>query len=369
MKVLFTLLAGGALLLGAGPVRAELANGIDAVVDDAVITYHEVNTLNEQAYDALLRQYRNDSSTLEKRIGEVRKDSLDLLVKRQLILHEFKTAGYSLPESVLNDLVDEQIKQDFGDRATLTKTLDARGMTLDKFRQQVKERFIVQQLRAKNVSSEIIISPHKIETYYQAHRDEYKVEDEIKLRVIVLKASDDTNAPPAEKLAEEILTKLKEGAAFSDMATLYSQGSQRAQGGAWPWYEQSQLTKGLADVAYPLSVGKFSGVFSRSLGDDYWIYLYENGEASIARHYAVDPASKKEKMLEEKKLGDSAAPASLPAPQEFYLMLVEDKHPAHFKPLSEVRDEIDKNLLLAERNRLEDQWIEKLRKKTFVAHF
>jgi parvulin-like peptidyl-prolyl isomerase len=369
MKVLLTALAAGSFFTAAWPGRAELANGIDAVVDDAVITYHEVNTLNEQAYDALLRQYRNDPTTLQKRLGEARNDSLDLLVKRQLILHEFKTAGYSLPDSVINDLVEERIKQDFGDRATLTKTLDARGMTLDKFRQQVRERFIVEQLRLKNVSSEIIISPHKIESYYQAHRDDFKVEDEIKLRVIVLKASDDTNAPPAEKLAEEILTKLKEGASFSEMATLYSQGSQRAQGGAWPWYEQSQLTKGLADVAYPLSVGKVSGVFSRSTGDDYWLYQYESGQATIGRHYSVDPTTKTEKLIEEKKLPDASALASLPPPQEFYLMLVEDKHPAHFKPLSEVREEIDKNLLLAERNRLEDQWIEKLRKKTFVRHF
>ena len=369
MKVLLSVLVAGSLFAGAWPVGAELANGVDAVVDDAVITYHEVNTLNEQAYDSLLRQYRNDPATLEKRMSEVRNDSLDILVKRQLILHEFKTAGYSLPDSVINDLVDERIKQDFGDRATLTKTLDARGMTLDKFRQQVKERFIVEQLRLKNVSSGIIISPHKIEAYYQAHRDDFKVEDEIKLRVIVLKASDDTNAPPAEKLAEEILAKLKEGASFAEMATLYSQGSQRGQGGAWPWYEQSQLTKGLADVAYPISVGKFSGVFSRSTGDDYWVYQYDDGQATIARHYVVDPTTKKEKMVEEKKLTDTSARASLPPPQEFYLMLVEDKHPAHFKPLNEVRDEIDKNLLLAERNRLEDQWIEKLRKKTFVRHF
>ncbi len=330
MKVLITLLAAGTLFVGAPALRAELANGIDAVVDDAVITYHEVNTLNEQAYQALVRAYRNEPATLEQRLGQVRNDSLDILVKRQLILHDFKASGYSLPESVINDLVDERIKQDFGDRATLTKTLDARGMTLDKFRQQVRERFIVEQLRAKNVSSALIISPHKIESYYQAHRDDYKVEDEIKLRVIVLKVSDDTNAPPAAKLAQEIHTKLVEGASFAEMATLYSQGSQRGQGGAWPWYEQSQLTKGLADMVYPLPVSKFTGVFSRTTGDDYWVYQYENGQPKLARHYGLDPQTKKETMLEERKLQDAAAMALLPSPQEFYLMLVEDKRPAHF---------------------------------------
>lgn len=369
MKVLLSLLAAGLLFAGARSVRAETANGIDAVVDDAVITYHEVNAMSEQTYEALVRQYRNDRDTLEKKLGQVREESLDTLVKRQLILHDFKTAGYNLPESVINDLVEERIKQDFGDRATLTKTLDARGMTLDKFRQQVRERFIVEQLRLKNISSEIIISPHKIENYYQAHRDEFKVEDEIKLRVIVLKASEDTNAPPAERMAEEIFIKLKEGASFAEMATTYSQGSQRAQGGAWPWYEQSQLTKGLADIAYPLPVGKFSSVFSRTAGDEYWVYQYDNGQPVLARHYGVDPETKKEKLLEERKLQDASALAILPTPREYYLMLVEDKRPAHFKTLSDVREEIDRNLLLAERNRLEDQWIEKLRKKTFVRRF
>ena len=369
MKVFITLLAAGSLFAGAPPLRAELANGIDAVVDDAVITYHEVNTLNEQAYQALVRQYRNEPATLDQRLGQVRNESLDILVKRQLILHDFKASGYSLPESVINDLVDERIKQDFGDRATLTKTLDARGMTLDKFRQQVRERFIVEQLRAKNVSSAIIISPHKIEAYYQAHRAEYKVEDEVKLRVIVLKVTEDTNAPPAAKLAVEIHAKLVEGASFAEMATLYSQGSQRTQGGAWPWYEQSQLTKGLGDMVSPLAVGKFTGVFSRTTGDDYWTYQYENGQPKVARHYGQDPQTKKETMLEERKLQDASAMAILPSPQEFYLMLVEDKRPAHFKALGEVRDEIDRSLLLAERNRLEDQYIEKLRKKTFVRRF
>src|SRR5512140_153259 len=118
MKVLFSLLGAGLLFAGARCVRAETANGIDAVVDDAVITYHEVNAMNEPTYEALVRRHRNDREALEKRLGQVREESLDTLVKRQLILHDFKTAGYHLPESVINDLVEERIKQDFGDRAT-----------------------------------------------------------------------------------------------------------------------------------------------------------------------------------------------------------------------------------------------------------
>jgi hypothetical protein len=50
-------------------------------------------------------------------------------------------------------------------------------------------------------------------------------------------------------------------------------------------------------------------------------------------------------------------------------MMVEDKRPAHLKPLGEVREQIEKDLILEERNRLEKQWIEKLKKKTYIGYF
>jgi parvulin-like peptidyl-prolyl isomerase len=56
-------------------------------------------------------------------------------------------------------------------------------------------------------------------------------------------------------------------------------------------------------------------------------------------------------------------------PGAFYIMLVEDKHETHVKPLPEVRDQIEKVLLQKEQTRLMQQWIEKLKKKTFVREF
>ncbi|HEV2211234.1 MAG TPA: M56 family metallopeptidase [Verrucomicrobiae bacterium] len=70
-------------------------------------------------------------------------------IEWDLIRHEFKTAGYNLPENVLDDLVQETIRSEFGNRATLTRTLQDRGMTYEEFREQIKERFIKANLRAQ----------------------------------------------------------------------------------------------------------------------------------------------------------------------------------------------------------------------------
>lgn len=319
MKVICRVLAGAVLMSGLAGADAELANAIQGVVHDAVVTYLEVNLLTEQTAESVVRMYRNQPAVLEQKLTEMRAENLERLMQNQLILREFKSAGYSLPESVIDDMVQDRIRSEYGDRASLTKNLEARGITFEKFRRQVRERFIIQQLRLKNISQEIVISPHKVETYYVAHKEDFKVEDQVKLRMIVLNKSSDPSAPPAAKLAEEILGKLKEGADFAEMATIYSQGSQRAAGGDWGWVEKSVLRKELADVAFSLKKGERSGVID--------------------------------------------------TPDGCYIMLVEDTRGQRYKALAEVRDQIDKSLLLEERNRLEKQWVERLKKKTFVRYF
>jgi aspartyl-tRNA synthetase len=56
-------------------------------------------------------------------------------------------------------------------------------------------------------------------------------------------------------------------------------------------------------------------------------------------------------------------------PESDYLMLVEDKRSAHVKPLGEVRDDIEKTLRTQEQARIQKQWIDSLKDKTFVRYF
>jgi peptidyl-prolyl cis-trans isomerase SurA len=305
-------------LLAAQPLRAELADGVKAVVNDAVITYSQVEEFTAPAADALRRQYADSPDLFQQKLNDALEDSLEQLVERQLILRSFDTEGYQLPESVVDQLVQDRIRERFGDRITFIKTIQAQGMTVEQFRKDVRDQYIVSALRQKNVSQEIVISPYKVETYYQTHKDDFKMEDEIKLRMIVLNKTspDDTNTV---QRANEILAEIKGGASFQEMASVYSEGSQKSQGGDWGWVERSVLRKDLADAAFSLKPGQVSGV--------------------------IDTA------------------------QSVYLMLVEQTKPAHAKPLDEVRDEIEKTLRTQEQARLEKQWIDGLKKKTFIRYF
>jgi len=309
-----------ALVLCPSPrLHAEMVDGILAVINDTAITRQQVEEFITPAIDSMRREYAGQPEAVfqQKLIGAVN-DGLEQLVERQLILHDFDVEGYRLPDSVVDELVQDSIRNRFGDRVTLMKTLQAQGETFESFRQEVRDQYIVTALRSKNIAQEIIISPYKIENYYHAHQDDFKVEDEIKLRMIALNktSDDDTNTV---NLAREIRDKIKEGAAFADMASVYSQDSQRSQGGDRGWIERSVLRKELADAAFALQPGQVSDVIE--------------------------------------------------TPDTCYLMLVEQKRLAHVKPLNDVRDDIEKNLRAQEQARLEKQWIDKLKAKTFVLYF
>ena len=315
----FRLIAIFAALAGAGlPLRAELADGVKAIVSDSIITLSQVEDYTAPAAEALHRQYPDSPEIFQQKLNDALSDSLEQLVERQLILRDFETGGYQLPDSVVDQLVLERIRERFGDRVTFIKTLQAQGMTAEQFRKDVRDQYIISALRSKNISQAIVISPYKVETYYLAHQDEFKIEDEIKLRMIVLNktSDDDTNTV---KLANEILAKIKEGATFEEMASVYSQGSQQHQQGDWGWVERSVLRKDLAAAAFALKAGQTSDVIE--------------------------------------------------TPDSIYLMRVEQIRPAHVKTLDEVRDDIDKTLRAQEQARLEKQWIDGLKKKTFIRYF
>ena len=372
------------------PAASQLVDGINAVVHDSVVTYAEVEMMTLPAQEVIARDYSPESEVYLKKLSDARNDSLDQLLERQLILHDFKVT-FSQPErqalidKEINKSVDQEVEDEIrtrygGNRMTFIQTMQAQGVSKERHRQQIRDRIIIGWLRQKNISSELIASPHRVEVYYLAHRDEFRVQDEVKLRMIVLNCPGENEAARTEKLAEDILTALKEGATFAEMATIHSEGSQRNQGGDMGWYELPQLNKPrsasgrvlapyLADTAASLQAGQHSGVLSRSLGPDYWVCQYSNGAPILGRHYVEDTTLNKENMVEERRFDTASAITNLPTPADFYIMSVEDKRAQRFKTLAEMREQIEKDLLAQERTRLERQWVDKLKKKTFVRVF
>lgn len=339
-------------------------DGILAIVHDAVITAGDVDYLTATVIRALRGIYR-DGDELRQRQEKAFQDGLETLIERKLILHEFKTSGLMLPETVIEEEIRDRIRRQFGDRVQLIQTLKAQGRTYEMWRQEIREQIIEEAMRAKNVSRAILISPHKIESYYATNQNQFTHEDQVKLLMIRLEGRGEA-MESAKQRGLEIVGKLKTGQPFREML-IYNEGAQSD----WGWVDQRKLRRGLTDHFFHLKPGQYSSLLGQAMGSSaggYWIYVYgEDGQVVKARHY-VATESGAEKLVAEHQAGDPAL-AQAPPPQEFYLLFVEDARSRQARPLAEVRNEIEKMLVVQERDRLQKKWINRLRTKTFVQIF
>jgi peptidyl-prolyl cis-trans isomerase SurA len=307
------------LAVTSAPANSRVVNGISAIVNDSIITYQEVDRAIESPASAIRRTFPNDPQRVEQEIQKIMSEQIDEFIERQLILHEYKTAGYQLPESVFQDEIKATIRQKFHDRPTMIKTLQARGITEQQFVQIERERIMIAVLQQQNLSSsKILISPQKIESYYTENAHQFKLGDQVKLRMIVLNQLPGTPGA-ARKIADEILGKINDGASFAEMATIYSEGADRARGGDRGWIDENALRPELSEVAFSLKPGEHSQVIE--------------------------------------------------FPEVCFLLFVEDKRSARVRPLDEVRDEIEDTLKAQERARLHRKWIGRLRNKSFIQLF
>jgi peptidyl-prolyl cis-trans isomerase SurA len=296
---------------------AEVIDGVAAVVNADVITFSQVQEVSGPRERTLREQYTGVE--LVQKIKEARLAALNDLIDRQLILQEFKTKKFTMPEYVIEDQVQNIIRDDFaGDRQAFLRTLNAQGFTMNKFREIQRDKVIVGAMRQNNVKGTFSATPQEIQAYYDANKKEFETPEQLKLRMIVLNADplDANSADSTRKMADEIRDKVKGGADFPTMAKTYSMDGTAESGGDWGMIDRKTLNQQLTDVAFGLSAGEVSQVV---------------------------------------QIGDS-----------FYILYCESKKTSSFIPLPEVRDGIEKKLEQAQRQKATQRWIDSLREKAYI---
>jgi len=292
----------------------EVLDGIAAVVNNEVITFSQVRelvALREQH----LRQTLRGQELVDK-VKELRLAAIQELVDRQLVLQEFTKNKFSIPDYIIDDHIRTIIREQFnGDRQAFIRTLAAQGYTIQRFRKVETDKMIVQAMRSRAVKVNPVISPAKLEKYYNAHRAEFTSKEEIKLRMIVLRSDN----PDAKNVAADLRAKISGGADFAKMAEMYSEDSSKYSGGDWGWIDRSTLNEKLTETAFRLKAGQVSQPVEMS--------------------------------------------------GNYYLLYVEARKNGETKPLLTVRDDVEKRVLQEERQKAQEKWIEGLRAKAYVKIF
>jgi len=246
------------VFLSAVPVWAEIQNRIVAVVNNEVVTLHELNSKIRELTGLSPKELKARS---EDRYIETRRKILNELIDQKLALEKIRELDIRVSAEEVDQAI-ERVKDDNQlTQEDLIAMLKQRGTTYEAYRKSIQSELERMRLINYEVQSKIILREEDIEGYYKAHLDEFTSGAKVRLALLYLKQYDPGDKKEARELyqkAEEILARIEKGEDFAKLAMKFSSGPGAREGGDLGVFKISELDPEMAEQIKPLSRGEVS---------------------------------------------------------------------------------------------------------------
>ena len=158
---------------------------------------------------------------------EGKKELLESMVVRELVLEQAKKDGIDKSKEVVTRLED------------------------------LKKRVVVEAFVRKKIEQDIKISDDEMKKFYDQNKDKFKSGEQVKASHILVKS---------ESSAQDILSQLKKGASFEELARKNSADASAAKGGDLGWFSKGTMVPEFDKVAFGLKDGELSNVVKTPYG-------------------------------------------------------------------------------------------------------
>jgi peptidyl-prolyl cis-trans isomerase SurA len=261
--------------------RVELADRIVAVVNDEVITLHELGERVRIVRGQLTRQNVSlpPDEVLTRQVLE------RMIVDRAQL--QFARENAIRVEDAILDRAVARIAED--NRMTMTQfrdVLERDGVPFGKFRDDIRNDILIQRVREREVDSRVVISEGEVDNFI-ASADGAKgaAEGEINLGHILVRVPE--NATPDQLAtrrarAEEALGQLRAGTDFGRVAATFSDGPEALSGGALGFRPADRLPQLFVDAVAGVRDGAVSEIFKSPNGFHILKVLERRGTAPKA---------------------------------------------------------------------------------------
>jgi parvulin-like peptidyl-prolyl isomerase len=165
--------------------------------------------------------------------------------------------------------IDRIIKEMIGAAGSLVnlrQQLDQIGLTLEQEKRRETEAEMVRALLDREVRQLVRVRAEEVRQYYHEHQKDYYQPKQVRIRQMLIRYDDYTSKAEAQKVAEQVLAKLREGADFAHLAETYSHGPYAQQGGLWEFVGPGVFIEPVDRVAFSLGLGEVSDLIEGPTG-------------------------------------------------------------------------------------------------------
>jgi len=270
-------------------VLAKTFNRVVAVVNEDVITLHELNKKIKEVTGLTPDDLRSQN---EKNYLKARRKILELLIDEKIAQAKIQELGINVSEKQIDATIENIKKINRITHEDLLVQLKSEGITYEKYREKVKQDLERLNLINSEVKSKIIIREEQVSQYYDKHKEEFSSVGEVHLANIFLMKKDPKDEDEIQELSRKgktILARLRKGEDFAKLAREFSQGPGANQGGDLGLFKTDQLEPVIRKILDNLPEGGISDLIVRPNGIQI-IKLIERREAQVKSFEEVKDA-------------------------------------------------------------------------------
>jgi peptidyl-prolyl cis-trans isomerase SurA len=259
---------GGGDVRSAGADTGEVVDRIVAEVNDDIITLYELN----RAMEPFVRRVQglNRPAEEERRlVYEVREKVLNQLIDQRLTDLEAQRLSITVNDAAVDNAIEEIKKRNRMTDRDLRDGLAREGLSLEDYRQQLRNQILRSRLVNREVKSKIVITEQDIRAAYEADREKYAGSKAYELRHIVVNlpaGADDAARSAARDRMATVEQELAAGAAFADLARRYSDSPLAAEGGYLGRFPVQDLSPEIQAAVEGLQAGQHTRVLTSDRG-------------------------------------------------------------------------------------------------------
>jgi foldase protein PrsA len=219
----------------------------------------------------------------------VQKNVIDQLCELQILMNEAKKRKLTATDKEVAFKFND-IQRQFPNPAKFEQTLKQYNLTIADLRSQISQGVTIEKLQAEK-GKDLKLSEKEVRDYYDKNPKLFQRGDEVSASHILVKE---------EKLAKDILARLKKGESFAKLAEQYSidPGSKKKGGDLGP-FGHGMMVPEFEKVAFSLQKGQLSDLVKTNFG--YHILL--GGVHSPAHVQSFDEAKTRlsESLLKQRQ--------------------------------------------------------------------
>ncbi|MFN2976960.1 peptidylprolyl isomerase [Terriglobus aquaticus] len=253
----------------AGPVPAPVFPTTPAITPNGEVAEEVIARVNDQIIsrsdlmrgEDLLQQEIAQGGAQAGDAADRQRNLLRDLIDQQLLISKAKELNIN-PDAELTRRLDEIRKQNnLPTMEALEQAARRQGVSYEDFKSNIRNQIMTQSVVRDEVGRNIHMTHADEERFYEAHKAEFAMPEQVKLSEILVPVSataTDAEIEQAKTKADAIYNKLKGGADFAATAKAESGGPTAAQGGDLGVFKRGQLAKVLEDRTFAQQTGEFT---------------------------------------------------------------------------------------------------------------